>query len=143
MSIVHPELPGARVLDLYAGSGALGLEALSRGAAFADFVELAPASLRAIRENAAMLGALPQLRIHRAEALRFAQKLPAGAYDIAFADPPYNLGMAPRLAAQWLRVPFARVLGIEHDAHEALPEGGETRVYGGTAVTLYRAPLPS
>src|SRR5690606_17842271 len=126
--------------DLYAGSGALGLEALSRGAAFVDFVELAPASLRAIRENAAMLGALPQLRIHRAEALRFAQKLPAGAYDVAFADPPYNLGMAPRLAAQWLRVPFAHVLGIGHDAHEALPEGGEARGYGGTAVTLYRAP---
>lgn len=140
MSIVHPLLPGARVLDLYAGSGALGLEALSRGAAFVDFVELAPASLRAIRENATMLGALPQMRIHRAEALRFAQKLPAGAYDVAFADPPYNLGMAPRLAAQWLRVPYAHVLGIEHDTHEALPEGGETRVYGGTAVTLYRAP---
>lgn len=143
MSMVHPELPGARVLDLYAGSGALGLEALSRGAAFADFVELAPASLRAIRENAAMLGALPQMRIHRAEALRFAQKLEAGEYDVAFADPPYNLGMAPRLAAHWLRVPFARVLGIEHDAHEALPEGGETRVYGGTAVTLYRVPSTS
>jgi 16S rRNA (guanine966-N2)-methyltransferase len=138
MSIVHPRLPGARVLDLYAGSGALGLEALSRGAASADFVELAPASLRAIRENGAALGALPLMRIHRAEALRYAQRLDAGAFDIAFADPPYNLGMAPRLAATWLRVPFAAVLGIEHDAHEAMPEGGETRVYGGTAVTIYQ-----
>jgi hypothetical protein len=46
--------------------------------------------------------------------------------------------MAARLAAQWLRVPFANILGIEHDAHEALPEGGDTRVYGGTAVTIYR-----
>ena len=139
MSIVHSELPGARVLDLYAGSGALGLEALSRGAESADFVDVAPAAIKAIRENGTALGALDRMRIHRAESLRFAQKLPAGAFDIAFADPPYNLGMAPRLAALWLRSPFAHVLGIEHDAHEALPEGGETRTYGGTAVTLYRS----
>jgi 16S rRNA G966 N2-methylase RsmD len=79
------------------------------------------------------------MHIHRGESLRYAQKLSAGEFDIAFADPPYNLGMAPRLAAQWLRVPFATVLGIEHDSHEALPEGGDTRTYGGTAVTIYRA----
>lgn len=139
MSIVQPELPGARVLDLYAGSGALGLEALSRGAESADFVDVAPAAIKAIRENGTTLGALDRMRIHRGEALRHAQKLEAGAFDIAFADPPYNLGMAPRLAAQWLRVPFANILGVEHDSHEEMPEGGETRTYGGTAVTLYRA----
>lgn len=139
MSIVQPELPGARVLDLYAGSGALGLEALSRGAESADFVDVAPAAIKAIRENGTLLGALDRMRIHRGEALRYAQKLEAGAFDIAFADPPYNLGMAPRLAAQWLRVPFANILGIEHDSHEEMPDGGETRTYGSTAVTLYRA----
>ena len=138
MSIVQPDLPGSRVLDLYAGSGALGLEALSRGAESADFVDVAPVSLKVIRENGEALGALDRMRIHRAESLRFAQKLTEGAFDVAFADPPYNLGMAPRLAAQWLRVPFARILGIEHDAHEDLPEGGDTRVYGSTAVTIYR-----
>lgn len=138
MSIVQPEIPGARVIDLYAGSGALGLEALSRGAESADFVDVGPASIKIIRENGAALGALARMHIHRAEALRFAQKLEAGAFDIAFADPPYNLGMAPRLAAQWLRVPFANILGIEHDSHELLPGDGDTRVYGGTAVTLYR-----
>jgi 16S rRNA (guanine966-N2)-methyltransferase len=138
MSIVHPELPGSRVLDLYAGSGALGLEALSRGAESADFVDVAPEAIKVIRENGGVLGALERMRIHRGEALRFAQKLEAGAFDIAFADPPYNLGMAPRLAAQWLRVPFASILGIEHDAHESLPDGGDTRVYGGTGVTIYR-----
>lgn len=139
MSIVHLDLPGASVLDLYAGSGALGLEALSRGAERAEFVELAPASLEAIRENGRTLGALDRMRIHRGEALRFAQKLPVNAFDIAFADPPYHLGMAPRLAAHWLRVPFAPILGVEHDAHEQMPDGGETRVYGGTAVTIYRS----
>lgn len=138
MSILHPEIPGARVLDLYAGSGALGLEALSRGAESADFVDIAPSAIKAIRENGSALGALERMRIHRAESLRYAQKLDAGAFDIAFADPPYNLGMAPRLAALWLRSPFAGVLGIEHDAHEAMPEGGETRTYGGTAVSIYR-----
>lgn len=139
MSIVQAELPGSSVLDLYAGSGALGLEALSRGARSADFVDVAPASIKVIRENGAALGALDRMHIHRGESLRFAQKLGAGSYDLAFADPPYNLGMAPRLAALWLRVPFASILGIEHDVHEALPEGGDTRVYGGTAVTIYRA----
>jgi 16S rRNA (guanine966-N2)-methyltransferase len=138
MSIVQPELPGARVLDLYAGSGALGLEALSRGAESADFVDVAPAAIRMIRENGAALGALDRMRIHRGESLRFVQKLEPDAFDIAFADPPYNLGMAPRLAAQWLRVPFAPILGVEHDAHEELPDGGETRTYGSTAVTIYR-----
>lgn len=138
MSILQPDIPGARVLDLYAGSGALGLEALSRGAASADFVDVAPAAIKAIRENGTALGALDRMYIHRAESLRYAQKLDAGAFDIAFADPPYNLGMAPRLAALWQRSPFATVLSIEHDAHEELPAGGETRTYGGTAVTIYR-----
>ncbi len=139
MSIVQPDIVGARVVDLYAGSGALGLEALSRGAESADFVDVAPAAIKVIRENGGALGALDRMRIHKAEALRYAQKLESGAFDIAFADPPYNLGMAPRLAAQWLRVPFAAILGVEHDAHEALPDGGDTRTYGGTAVTIYRA----
>src|SRR5438552_18683937 len=57
MSIVNGELPGARVLDLFAGSGALGLEALSRGAERVDFVDLSPQSLEALRANAATLGA--------------------------------------------------------------------------------------
>lgn len=143
MSIVHPDLPGARVLDLFAGSGALGLEALSRGAATCDFVELAPAAVRAIHENATALGAdAASYAVHRGDALRFVQRLPRGAYDIAFADPPYNLGLAPRLAACWLSHPFSRVLGVEHDVHEALPAGGRTRAYGGTALTLYVADAP-
>lgn len=140
MSILHGLLPGARVVDLFAGSGALGLEALSRGAAHCDFVDIAPASLRAIRENGEALGvAAAEWDVHRTDALRFVQRLGAQAYDVAFADPPYNLGLAPRLAEAWRAVPFAGVLGVEHDVHEAMPDGGETRTYGGTAVTLYRA----
>jgi len=137
MSILQREIPGARVLDLFAGSGALGLEALSRGAVFADLVDISPASLRAIRANAESLGALTQLALHREDAIRFAGKVPPFTYDIAFADPPYRLGMAQRLADVWLETPFARVLGIEHDVHDPVPEG-DTRVYGGSAITLYR-----
>ncbi|MEP7344292.1 MAG: RsmD family RNA methyltransferase [Gemmatimonadaceae bacterium] len=139
MSILQPEIPDAKVLDLFAGSGALGLEALSRGAVFADMVDVAPASLRAIRANAESLGALEQLCLHREDAIRFAQRLSPYTYDIAFADPPYRLGMALRLVEVWQHSPFARVLGIEHDAHEVLPGEGTTRTYGGTAITLYRS----
>src|ERR687895_1489791 len=75
MSIVHPELPGARVLDLFAGSGALGLEALSRGAASATFVELNAPSLQALEENIAALGVQDAVTVHRGDALRFAERL--------------------------------------------------------------------
>ncbi|MEW5916709.1 MAG: 16S rRNA (guanine(966)-N(2))-methyltransferase RsmD [Gemmatimonadota bacterium] len=138
MSIVQPYLPDARVLDLFAGSGALGLEALSRGARHADFVEIAPASLQALRENIATLGATARATVHRADALRFAAKIEPDTFDVAFADPPYRLGMAQRLTSLWLRRPFAAILGVEHDPHEALPEGGETRHYGSAAITLFR-----
>lgn len=138
MSILQPEIPGAKVVDLFAGSGALGLEALSRGAAFAEFVELSAPGLKAIRTNADTLGASSRMHVHRGDALRFAKKLPVHAYDIAFADPPYNLGLAPKLAQCWLHTPFARVLGVEHDAREDMPEGGDRRTYGGTAITIYR-----
>jgi 16S rRNA (guanine(966)-N(2))-methyltransferase RsmD len=138
MSMVQHQLADARVIDLFAGSGALGLEALSRGAVSADFVELSAASLRAIRENGAALGALGQIRIHRADAERFVLKLEPAAFDVAFADPPYDLGIAPRLVSFWMQSPFATTFGVEHTAREAMPVGGDTRVYGGTAVTIYR-----
>lgn len=136
MSIVAPWLPGARVLDLFAGSGALGLEALSRGAAVAEFVDLAPKSLAAIRANATALGAGDSAIVHRGDALRFVAGLEADAFDVAFADPPYGLGLASRLAARWLEVPFARVLGVEHRLDETLPGDGERRKYGDTVVTF-------
>lgn len=138
MSIVGTLLPEARVLDLCAGSGALGIEAVSRGAATADLVEIAPESLRAIQSNLALLDAGDAIRVHRTDALRFVEALDAGAYDVAFADPPYDVGMAAALAERWLAVPFASVLGIEHRRDERLPGDGERRQYGQTAITLYR-----
>src|SRR3954454_13523692 len=99
MSILGSELRGARVLDLFAGSGALGLEMLSRGAAHADFVELSPASLTALRQNIDALGAAAETTVHRGDALRSAERVPAGAFDIAVADPPYAMDAAERLVA--------------------------------------------
>lgn len=139
MSILQLDIPEARVLDLYAGSGALGLEALSRGAAAADFVEKDPKSLRALEENIATLDARDLATVHRKSALTFVSALEPAAYDIAFADPPYATGDAVRLAERWKEVPFTRVLSVEHSAKDVMPAGGETRKYGSTAITFYRS----
>ena len=138
MSILAVELAGARVLDLFAGSGALGLEALSRGAATADFVELHRASLAALVANIEALDVADRTSVHRGDAERFVGGLAEGAFDVAFADPPYSIDYATRLAAHFHRAPFARILSIEHRAGLALP-GGETRRYGDTAITFFHA----
>jgi 16S rRNA (guanine966-N2)-methyltransferase len=139
MSIVQPWLPDARVLDLFAGSGALGIEAVSRGAAHADLVESAAPSLRAIETNVAAVDAGEQVRVHRVDALRFVRALDAHAYDVCFADPPYDLGLAAQVAERWRETPFADLLGVEHRAFEPMPAGGDLRRYGDTAITFYRS----
>ena len=138
-SILAPELPDARVLDLFAGSGALGLEALSRGAGHVDFVEVSKAALAALRANVAAFDVEEHVTIHREDALRFASRLPLQAYDVALADPPYRTDAASQLAEAFRRRPFARVLGLEHQARVPIP-GDDTRVYGETALTFLRAP---
>src|SRR5688572_7165713 len=115
MSIVQPDLSDAAVLDLFAGSGALGLEAISRGARSAEFVDIGARSLAALRDNIRSLDAESETTVHRGDAVKFAARLPKDAFDVAFADPPYRLGLALEIAKQWLETPFARVLGIEHE----------------------------
>jgi 16S rRNA (guanine966-N2)-methyltransferase len=139
MSILGGAVAGARVLDLYAGSGALGLEALSRGAASADFVELSAASLGALEANIRALGVNGRASVHRADALRYAERLPPAAFDLALADPPYTRDDAARLVALFRRTPFARILSVEHRADQPLP-GDDTRRYGDTALTFCHAP---
>lgn len=139
MSILGARLPGARVLDLFAGSGALGLEALSRGADSVDFVEMAPRTLATLAANIALLGDAHRVVVHRQDAIRFLATVPPEAFDVAFADPPYGKGLAQQVAERWIAVPFAAVLGIEHRRGEAMPDGGDTRAYGSSAVTFYRA----
>ena len=138
-SILQQSIPDARVLDLFAGSGALGLEALSRGAAQVDLVEQHQASLAVIRDNVESLNVAARVTIHRSDAMRFAERLPAGSYDVAFADPPYASSDAADLAELFRTTPFARVFSIEHSADQPIP-GDDTRRYGDTAVTFLYAP---
>ncbi len=138
-SILQQSIPDARVLDLFAGSGALGFEALSRGAVSVDFVETSKASLAAIRDNATTLNVGDRVTIHRSDALRFAERLQPAQYDMAFADPPYASEEAERLVTLFRATPFARAFSIEHSADRALA-GDDTRRYGDTAITFVYAP---
>jgi 16S rRNA (guanine966-N2)-methyltransferase len=139
LDLLRADLPEARVLDLFAGTGALGLEALSRGAALADFVEFRPASLHALRANVAALRVRERARIFKRDALPFAAALAADSYGIAFVDPPYESRMLDRVIDSWLAIPFARVLVAEHASTHRLQPGGARWEYGETTVTIYRA----
>ena len=147
MSIVHTSLPDARVLDLYAGSGALGLEALSRGATHVDFVENDPKTFRVLQENVKGLGADTRCTLHRESVSSYLTKVVGGdvtavggemVFDVVFADPPYRKVLAVQLADMWLKRPFATIFGVEHESRETLPAGGDTRRYGDTSITIYR-----
>jgi len=97
-----PGLEGRRVLDLFAGSGALGLEALSRGGAFALFVETDASARGTIRDNIEALGLFGVTRIHRRDATDLGVK-PAGLgepFDLVFLDPPYGKGLGERALAR-------------------------------------------
>jgi 16S rRNA (guanine966-N2)-methyltransferase len=142
MSSMLPLVGGATVLDLFAGSGALGLETLSRGAAHATFVELAAGPLKALRTNIERLGAGDDCAVVKDDAMHFVRRLPAGAFDLALADPPYDEPYAARLVELFAERPFAGWLWVEHRAKEALPAlaGARTRRYGDTALTSIPAP---
>ncbi len=143
MNVLGQRFEGARVLDLYAGSGALALETLSRGAARATLVENASVALRCIEANVAALGCGDRVEIHRGDALAM---LAADnrMYDFVFADPPYasRALMAIALAAAPRLVERGR-LTVEHDRREDAPAlvGALVRMddrrYGDTAVAIY------
>ncbi len=140
-----PVLPGAVVLDLFAGTGALGLEALSRGAARAVFVDSDARSLALVRENVAALKAEALCRMVRADATRLPPT--ALAATLVFLDAPYGRSLvAPALASAaaggWLAPGAVAVVETPADEEVALPEGfaaPDERVYGGTKLlcTVY------
>jgi 16S rRNA (guanine966-N2)-methyltransferase len=142
MSILRARIPEARVLDLFAGSGALGLECLSRGAAGAVFVEKARGALAALERNVGELAAGDRTRIVRGDAFRYVEGLEPLAFDLALADPPYDRGYAARLLEMFRTVPFARELWVEHRTDEKLPQlpGMGHRRYGDTTLTWTPAP---
>jgi 16S rRNA (guanine966-N2)-methyltransferase len=137
---------GARVLDLFAGTGALGLEALSRGAAFALFVDDAAEARALLRENVAALGLGGATRIFRRDAAKLGPAHPLEPFTLAFLDPPYGQGLAQRALAAarsggWL-VPGALAIVEEAaTAGFAAPEGFdelERRSYDDSALIVLR-----
>ncbi len=142
MSALGERVTDARILDLFAGSGALGLEALSRGAREVVFVEKARSALRALRKNVERLGAGEEVRVVRDDALHFVEGLDEDAFDVAFADPPYGRGLAEAVVEAFRRRSFARELWVEHRSAEPMPPvpGARTRRYGDTTLTTIPRP---
>jgi 16S rRNA (guanine966-N2)-methyltransferase len=140
LDMLSADIPHARILDLFAGTGALGLEAISRGAAYADFVEFRPDSLHSLKANIARLRLLKNTRIYKKDALPFAAALDANKYDVAFVDPPYGSRMLDRVIDSWKLKRFSKVLAVEHSIDHDLPKGEVRRVFEDTAITIYRLP---
>ena len=139
MTMLEGELDDARVVDLFAGSGALGIEALSRGAQSCDFVENNPSALHALKANVAVVRARDRTRIFKKDAIQFIQRIDKIAYDIALADPPYGSRKLDRVVADWLKIPFSRLLAVEHASDHPLPAKGKRRRVGDSVVTILRA----
>jgi len=147
-NILGPPPEGARVLDLFAGAGTLGLEALSRGAGHADFVDRAPAALRCLRDNIAALDVGDASSVYRGDALQLLRRLP-GPFDWVFVDPPYRSGLQdPVLAALAARPQLLAadaVVVVEHDRRIEPASPGEAMVrtdqrrYGDTVVSFFRS----
>ena len=144
MSILMGRLPEARILDLFSGSGALGLEALSRGASHVTFVERSRGAIRVLERNVDQLEAGELVRIVHGDAMTSLPRWEDGAeppFDIALADPPYDKGYAAMLLERFSRAPFARELWVEHRTAEDLGLEAlsalepEQRRYGDTALT--------
>ena len=138
LDLLRADLPDARVLDLFAGTGALGLEAISRGARSADFVETRPSSLHALRANVATLRLRDRTRIFKRDALPFAGALGPDSYDITFVDPPYGSRMLDRVIDSWHATHFSRVLAAEHARDHELPRGVARMTFEDTGITVYR-----
>lgn len=143
MEMLGDKLRGARFLDCFAGTGAVGLEALSRGAASCDFVEDGTAAAHGLKANVAMVRARDKIRVFFRDAIPFVERLPAGAYDIAFVDPPYGSRKVDRVLARWLAVPFSNILVVEHTADQVLdlPKNARvrTRRIDDSCLTLIKA----
>jgi 16S rRNA (guanine966-N2)-methyltransferase len=149
MLTVRMPLEGAEVLDLFAGSGSLGIEALSRGAARAVFVEGQREAAECIRANLAAIGCADRASVIVGDALRYCETDPA-SYDLVFADPPYVFAATPRLPGLLFghgRVRPEGYLLIEHAEGLAFPPSpayheGPTKKFGRTIVTFFSHAAP-
>ena len=140
------ELDGARVLDLFAGTGAMGLEAISRGARFCQFVDDSAEARGLVRKNADALGVIGQVKIWRRDATSLGPCAPQPGFDLVFADPPYGKGLGEKalkslVAGEWLN-PGAIVVLEEAQKADVGDIAGlalvDTRDYGDTRIRFYR-----
>jgi 16S rRNA (guanine966-N2)-methyltransferase len=144
-------IEGARVLDLFAGTGAMGLEALSRGARFCLFIDDAAEARGLIRRNSDALGLIGQCKIWRRDATKLGACAPPPPYDLVFCDPPYDKGLAEKavaslIAGGWLSSEAVVVLEESDRATIANPPGLheiDKRIYGETQVVIYQTSLSS
>lgn len=136
-------LDEADVLDLFAGTGSLGLEAISRGAAAVTFVEQQAKVLKVARQNAEDLGVTDLCWFFRADAVPYLDRYKGPPFDLILADPPYDLEALPRLPG--LALPHLKPGGLfvlEHDtrlAFDTHPHLDTSRPYGRTSVSVFRS----
>ncbi len=139
---------GARVLDLFAGTGALGIEAISRGAAFALFVDESVEARALLRQNTETLGLGGVTRIFRRDATKLGPAHPVEPFSLVFLDPPYGKGLSEKALASardggWLKPQALIVVEEAADAGFVAPEGFaelERRTYDDTEFVFLRAP---
>ncbi|MBD5626707.1 MAG: 16S rRNA (guanine(966)-N(2))-methyltransferase RsmD [Desulfovibrio sp.] len=145
------DMAGARVLDIFAGSGSLAFEALSRGAPEAVLVENAQNALRALEANVAALGVEGRARVIREDALRFLRRRAVQPFDLVFLDPPYRKGLAQQaltaLAANGWLAPGALVAAEVEEGLSLAPIQGleplAERRFGQTVIHIWTASEPS
>ncbi len=138
MSAMGGHFDGLRILDLFSGSGALGPECLSRGAAEVTFVEQSPGSLAVLEANLSLVGVdSDRVTIVRNEVLGWLENSPELHLDLALADPPYEGGWAQRLADRFAEHPFADELWLEHRSTDRIrsPLLARSRRYGTTTLS--------
>jgi 16S rRNA (guanine966-N2)-methyltransferase len=144
---ILPDVGGMQVLDLFAGSGALGIEALSRGAAHATFVDQAKPALSVIRHNLRELGLEDRATVLAGDAVALgARHVPASPWQLVFVDPPYRSDLALRAVQTLAHLAPGAVVVLEHDRHNAPPDEvgslvrTDQRRYGDTLVSFFRGP---
>ena len=145
-NILTPILEGARVLDLFSGTGNLSLEALSRGAASVDMIELSPKSIAIMRKNIEHLKVASGAKIHRSDAVVYVREYVGPAYDLILIDPPFPLKICETILQAVSESPVAdahtRIM-IEHSRKESLPKQIlrlstiDTRSYGDKLVAFF------
>ena len=148
-NMVGPRIEGATVVDLFAGSGALGIEALSRGASRVTFVDQQPRGLAILRQNLDALGFKDRSDVIRGDVVHWLDAGPSvlSAADFVFLDPPYDDAVLDRVLKVLDRIVTPSSVFVEHSKRQQLPELSRLRVdrerrYGDTVVTVLMAGLP-